>query len=69
MSIADGSLDGVYGSRFKGILKHLPSVQVQEEIATKIVKLGNEMCKVPSFSNTTHSYLVDMSAGQCECSK
>ena len=69
MSIADGSFDGVYGSRFKGILKHLPSVQVQEEIATKIVKLGNEMFKVPSFSNTTHSYLVDMSAGQCECSK
>ena len=69
MSIADGSFDGVYGSRIKGSLKHLPSVQGQEEIGTNIVKLGNEMFKVPSFSTTTHSYLVDMSAGQCECSK
>ncbi len=69
LSIADGSFDGIYSGRFKGLVKNMPPVNVLNEIATKVVSLGNETFKVPSFSNPDLEYLVDMNLGRCECPK
>jgi hypothetical protein len=67
LSIADGSLDGVYSARFKGLIKNLPPSDVLDEISKNVVSVGNEIFKVPSFTCPNVEYLVDMNLAQCEC--
>ncbi len=67
LSIADGSLDGVYSARFKGLIKNLPPSDVLDEISKNVVSVGNEIFKVPSFTCTNVQYLIDMNLSQCEC--
>ena len=67
LSLADGSFDGIYSSRYKGIFKSCPpSVQVNN-IITNVTSHGNELFTVPSFTDSSYSYLVDMRLGVCEC--
>ena len=67
LSIADGSFDGIYSARFKGLIKNLPPSDVLDGISKNVVSVGNEIFKVPSFTCLNVEYLVDMSLSQCEC--
>ena len=67
LSIADGSLDGVYSARFKGLMKNLPPSDVFDEISKNVVSVGEEIFKVPSFTCPDVEYLVSMNLPQCEC--
>jgi hypothetical protein len=67
LSIADGSFDGVYSARFKGLMKNLPPSHVLDDILKNVVSVGNEVFKVPSFTCANVEYLVDMNLSQCEC--
>ena len=69
LSIAEGSFDGIYSGRFKGLVKNLPPINVLDEIAMQVESVGSETFKVPSFSNPDITYLVDMNLARCECPK
>lgn len=56
LSIADGSFDGVYSGRFKGLVKNTPLVDVLDEIANNMISVGYEIFKVPIFSNPSIEY-------------
>lgn len=74
MSVADGSYDGIFSSRFCGKQKSksgngfkIPSEEIQKELVAKCVDQGNNLFLVPSKSIDGEMYLVDMSLGRCEC--
>ena len=66
LSIAEGSFDGIYSGRFKGLVKNLPPINVLDERAMQVESVGSETFKVPSFSNPDITYLVDMNLARCE---
>ena len=67
LSLSDGSFDGIYSSRFKGLLKRLPTPAELDRTAVGVIVLGNEIFSVPSFSNEGQTYLVDMNVSRCQC--
>jgi hypothetical protein len=42
LSTADGSLDGVYSARFKGLIKNLPPSEVLDEYRRRWYMFRNE---------------------------
>ena len=69
LSLADGSFDGIYRNRFKGLLKNLPSKEDLDIVQAGVVSLGNDVFEVPSFSVQNKVYLVDMNISLCQCTK
>ena len=41
LSIAEGSFDGFYSRRFKGLVKNLPPMNVLNEIAMQVESVGS----------------------------
>lgn len=75
LSIADGSYDGIFSRRFRGMTKTtsgisgytVPSSEVQDRIVAGCVPHGRNIFSVPSKTDTDKTYVVDMTLGCCEC--
>ena len=69
--MATGKFDGCYSNRFKGIAKkkftgagfRIPEIEAQERVINDVIRLGNDIFKVPSFESANLSYTVDMDIG------
>ena len=76
LSLADGTYDGIYSQRFKGLNKNNRLASngyniTQEDVIDRVVPLcnnqGGNLFLVPSKSVPGKLYVVDMSLGPCEC--
>ncbi|XP_057311257.1 uncharacterized protein LOC130649070 [Hydractinia symbiolongicarpus] len=75
LSVANGRFDGIYSRRFMGKTKEkgegvgykLPPEPVLREVAENIISNGSNIYLVPSFTDPSVHYCVDMELGLCEC--
>ena len=74
LSAANGSFDTCYIKRFQGKSKSKgeigfkkPNEHELQRMERGIIDESHETFRVPSATDTTLSYLVDMSLGICEC--
>ena len=75
LSIADGTFDGIYSRRFKGLKSNknsangfnIPQKDVIDVLALKCIDKGGNLFLVPSKTDSEKMYLVDMTLGCCQC--
>ena len=75
LAIADGTFDGIFSTRFKGISKaktsgigyKVPSNDESNAMLSGSLYLAENLFSVPSRTKPGVMYVVDMSIGQCEC--